>query len=226
MSDIAENLAVVRENIAEAAAKSGRSAQDITLVAVSKFVPTGYIQKAVQAGQTLFGENRAQEMRDKMPLFPQCRWHYIGQLQSNKLKYCVGKASLIQSVDGEQMLTRIQQMAQARGCVQDVLIQVNLAGEAQKAGLAKEGLFPLLANSCGMEGLRVRGLMLIPPVGTVAQSRRWFAQGRALYDAARQEGWALDTLSMGMSQDYVAAIEEGSTMVRVGTGIFGARSEG
>lgn len=223
MNRIEENIARIRANIEQAAVIAGHTVQDITLVAVSKYVDVQRIEQAVQAGQVDFGENRAQELRDKYPLFPQCRWHFIGQLQTNKVKYIVGKACLIQSVDRPAVLEEIQRLSQRQDIVQDILIEVNIAGEAAKAGVEPESLLPLLEQCRDLPNIRPRGLMVIPPAGPAEGCRQWFASARQLYEKAREQGFSLNILSMGMSQDYDVAIEEGATMVRVGSSIFGAR---
>ncbi|MDD4796144.1 MAG: YggS family pyridoxal phosphate-dependent enzyme [Eubacteriales bacterium] len=223
MNRIEENIGRIRAVIEQAAAVAGHTSRDITLVAVSKFVDAQRIGQAVDAGQLDFGENRAQELRDKQPLFPQCRWHFVGQLQTNKVKYVVGNACLIQSVDRPALLQSIQRLAQRQGIVQDVLIEVNIAGEAAKAGVPPDGLLDLLYRCRDCPNVRARGLMVVPPAGPVESSRRWFIAAREHYEKAREQGFSLHILSMGMSQDYDVAIEEGATMVRVGSSIFGPR---
>jgi pyridoxal phosphate enzyme (YggS family) len=213
---IASALAEVRGAIEAATTTAGRAAGSVSLIAVSKTVPAQRVAEAAAAGQLDFGENYAQELRDKAPLLPHARWHYIGPLQRNKVKYVVGTATLIHSVDSLSLGEEIATKAEARGLVQACLIQVNVGDEAQKSG-CEEGEVPRLLDSLrAHRALRVDGLMCIPPA--VGDPRPHFARLRAL--ASRLQ---LTQLSMGMSADYAAAIAEGATLVRVGSAIFGAR---
>jgi len=218
---IAENLQKVRFDIAEAARSAGRRAEDITLVAVSKYVEAERVALAVAAGQTHFGENRAQEFRDKQPQFARCSWHFIGQLQTNKVKYLVGKACLIQSVDRTALLQQIERSAAAAGVVQDILLEVNIACEEAKGGVTPAGLPQLLAETQHTPHVRLRGLMCVPPAGQAPEP--WFDKTRTLWQQAARQGYCMDILSMGMTNDYKTAVAYGATMVRVGSGIFGGR---
>ena len=226
--DIAANLARVRERIAAACERRGPGPA-ITLIGVSKRQPVPALQAALAAGLADLGENYAQELHAKqdapelagLPI----RWHFIGALQSNKARLVVGSA-LIHTVDRAALVTALAARARAMETVQDVLVEVNLGGEAQKAGVAPTALPALLDAIAAQDGaLRCRGLMLIPPVDDPERSRPYFAALREL--AARGAGGRphveLCELSMGMSGDYEVAIAEGATMVRVGTAIFGAR---
>jgi hypothetical protein len=223
---IADNLARVRARIAAAAAAAGRAPESVQLLAVSKKMSADDVRAAVAAGQLSFGENYAQELRDKSALLaddptlsPPPEWHFIGPLQSNKVKYVAGRVALVHSVDSAALLDAIE----ARGVPQPCLIQVNVAGEASKKGVPPTELPALLDRFAAMKNVRCRGLMLIPPLG---DARPHFAALRALRDreAARpRPNVDLAELSMGMTGDFEIAIAEGATIVRVGTAIFGAR---
>ncbi|MDD3243900.1 MAG: YggS family pyridoxal phosphate-dependent enzyme [Eubacteriales bacterium] len=221
MSSIEENLTQVRERLHAAAASAGRSPGDITLVAVSKYVEAQRVAQAAAMGQLDFGENHAQEFRDKQPQFPQCRWHFIGQLQTNKVKYLVGKACLIQSVDRETVLRQIERTAAGLGVIQDILIEVNIAQEPAKGGVAPGELDALLDMTAQTPHVRLRGLMSVPPAGQ--EPDRWFANTRELWEKAARQGFSMEILSMGMSHDFETAVGYGATMVRVGSSIFGGR---
>jgi len=236
--DIAARLNQVREQIAAAAARSGRPEGSVRLVAVSKKMPTDDVRAALAAGQLDFGENYAQELRDKRESFETGapdgavlpRWHYIGPLQRNKVKFLAGRVALIQSVADADMLEEIDRRADAAGAEQDCLVQVNVAGEAQKSGAPVSALPALLDAFARARRVSCRGLMLIPPFdGDIAQTRRHFAALRALREreaAICRPRVDLRELSMGMSGDFMEAIAEGATLVRVGTAIFGARVSG
>ncbi len=211
---IATQLAEVRSRIAQACVRAGRTADSVTLVAVSKTVDAERCREAVAAGQAVLGENYAQELRDKAREVAGARWHYIGPLQRNKVKYVVGTAELIQSVDRREILDEIGARAAKLGIVQRCLVQVNVGAEQQKSGCAPSQLPSLLAAL--PPSVRCEGLMCIPPL-----DQDPVPHFRALRALAAQHGLA--QLSMGMSADYPAAIAEGATMVRVGTAIFGAR---
>ena len=224
---IRENLDSVRERMALACQRSGRKEGDVTLIAVTKYVDVDRIAEAVAAGVTEIGENRAQEFTEKLNFYKQnhLRAHFIGQLQTNKVKYVCGKADLIQSVDREPLLDAIASYAERNGLVQDILIEVNIGREAQKGGIAPEALMQLAERIAGLEPVRLRGLMCVPPAVDkeavrpfFREMRMWFERLKAAYPAL-----PVDTLSMGMSHDYDIAIEEGATTVRVGTAIFGPR---
>jgi pyridoxal phosphate enzyme (YggS family) len=213
--EIAHNLALVRERVSRAEAAAGRAAGSVTLIAVSKTMPAEDVAAAHAAGQVDFGENYGQELRDKrqaltaLPL----RWHFIGPLQTNKVKYVAGQVALVHTLDSPPLLVEVDRRA---GAVQECLIQVNVAAEPQKRGVAVAELPALLARAAELPHLRCVGLMVIPPVE--GDPRPHFAALRRLRDEA-----ALTELSMGMSQDLEVAIAEGATLVRVGTAIFGER---
>lgn len=219
MNDIAENAARVREQIAAAAKRAGSSPEDITLVAVSKRQTADAVTEALASGLTQFGENYVQEAADKRALVTGGHWHLIGHLQSNKAKLAVTLFDLIQSVDSIKLAREIGKQAQAIGKTQAVLLQVHLGDEDTKTGVPPEAALDTAAAMADIDGLELRGLMGVPPLGV--NPRPYFVQARTLFEqlspAARQ------TLSLGMSGDYEAAIEEGATLVRVGTAIFGAR---
>jgi pyridoxal phosphate enzyme (YggS family) len=209
---VSAGLAEVRKRIAEACARAGREAGSVTLIAVSKTKPLELLREAIQAGQRSFGENYAQEFRDKFEQEPGLDWHFIGALQTNKVKYVAGKAALVHTCD---RLSLAQELAK-RGPGQRVLLEINIGREPQKAGVLPEDAAALLEQASAL-GLRCEGLMCIPPAE--GDPRVHF---RALRELASKLG--LRELSMGMSADYEAAVEEGATIVRVGTAIFGSRA--
>lgn len=218
--DVKVNLDRVRDRVARAAARAGRRADEVLLIGVSKTVDAERIRAAVAAGVQALGENRVQEAKSKVATLGRpVPWHLIGHLQTNKARDAVELFDVIHSVDRLELAREIDRRARVAGRVVDALVEVNLAGEASKGGVAPDGL-PALLDALGpLDRVRVRGLMAIPPAGEpAANARRWFAALRAL---AERHG--LKELSMGMSADFEAAIEEGATMVRVGTAIFGAR---
>lgn len=226
--DVAKNLAAVRERIESAAARVGRRAEEILLIGVSKTVEVERIRQALAAGLPALGENRVQEARAKIEaLGHPVPWHLVGTLQTNKAKEAVGLFDLIHSLDRLELARELGRRARAQGKVVEVLVEVNLAGEATKGGVVPTDLKALLAEIAPLAGIRVKGLMAIPPPADQPEaSRPWFRQLRELRDAAASWGVAgveLPHLSMGMSADFEVAIEEGATMVRVGTAIFGER---
>jgi pyridoxal phosphate enzyme (YggS family) len=227
VTTLAERLGSVRVRIAEAARAAGRDPSSVRLVAVSKLHPAEAIAEAMAAGQRDFGENYAQELRDKARALGGASWHFIGPLQRNKVKYVVGVATLIHGVDGASLLDEIARRAAAAGVVQRALVEVNLGGEAQKSGCAEGELAALVDEFRARPSVRLEGLMCIPPLETAAEPERarpFFRRLRELRDGERaRTGLALAELSMGMSADYPIAIAEGATLVRVGTAIFGER---
>ena len=224
---IRENLEAVRESMRLACRRSGRAEDEVRLIAVTKFVEIARIREAVEAGVTEIGENRAQEFTEKLNFYKQnrLRAHFIGQLQTNKVKYVCGKADLIQSVDREPLLDAILGYAGRNGIIQDILIEVNIGREAQKGGIAPEALPVLLDRIAGSPQVRLRGLMCVPPAIEKEAVRPYFREMRTLFERVQREypELPIDTLSMGMSHDFDTAIEEGATTVRVGTAIFGPR---
>ena len=225
---IAENYLQVEENVLQACQKAGRRREEVRLVAVTKFVEVERIAQAVAAGAMEVGENRPQEFAGKWEFFQEhgLQAHLIGQLQTNKVKYVIGKAALIQSLDRLELAQEISRLAQKRELTQDVLIEVNIGEEAQKGGIGAQELPEFLDMVSAMPGIRVKGLMCIPPNVGEEEARGYFSRMRKLFDGLRAHcprGAEMEVLSMGMSGDYIAAILEGATMVRVGTAIFGPR---
>jgi pyridoxal phosphate enzyme (YggS family) len=231
MSEISNNLVTLRGRIASAVARRGPG-PEVRLIGVGKRQPLQKIVEAHAAGLHDFGENYAQELRDKLREWPSehaVRWHYIGALQSNKLKYLVGQVALIHTVDRVERIHQIDRIAARADVVQEFLIEVNLAGEAQKAGADPTEL-PTLLDACAkLERSRCVGLMIIPPADEPEATRPYFSRLRELRDQLRSDpprpNVDLRELSMGMSADFEVAIEEGATLVRVGTAIFGARDQ-
>ena len=221
---ISDNIDRLRERIAQAAERVGRAAEEITLVAVTKTVPVERIREAAAAGQVDFGENYYQEAREKLPLFgPEVRWHFIGHLQSNKAGYVAGRFALIQSVDSVGLARKLGAAAQAAGTVQPILIEVKLDEEATKFGIDPERALELAAEAAELPGLALQGLMgMASFTADKSVVRAQFAKLRSLFD--RLPAAQKLVLSMGMTGDFEPAIEEGSTMVRIGTAIFGARA--
>ena len=227
MGLIAENLGRVREQIAQAAAKANRDAGDVELVAISKTHDAAKVREAVEAGQTLFGESRVQEARVKIPELPSnLRWHFVGHLQKNKIRHALPLFELIHSVDSLALAQDINRIADEDGLHPRVLLEVNVAGEGSKFGFTPEKLREDLENLLALPRLSILGLMTIPPIAEEAgASRKYFVQLRELRDRLQTEFHVdLAQLSMGMTQDFVVAVEEGATLVRVGTAIFGERS--
>ena len=226
--EIAERLAEVRRRIAAAAIRSGRLAGDITLVAVSKTVPARIVAAAVTAGQRVFGESRVQEALGKVEVCgPGLAWHLIGHLQRNKAKVAVQLFDLVESLDSVDLAVDLDRRAAEAGRRLRVLVQVKLAEEATKSGVAPGEAPALIEAAARLPNLELTGLMAIPPPPqTPADSRPWFARLRELrdrWDGACCPRGTLRELSMGMSADYEVAVEEGATIVRVGSTIFGAR---
>lgn len=224
---VKDKLDKVRANLAEAAQNCGRSPEEITLVAVSKRQPTDAVLQALEAGHFVFGENYVQEALEKQDEIQdeRIRWHYIGGLQSNKAKHAAGRFEMIHSVDSEKLAGALSNKAAELGITQRILIQVNIAQEDQKYGVTVRDL-PYLAESLlTMPGLELKGLMVMPPFDPDPETARPFFAGlREQRDKLHMEiGIPLPHLSMGMSNDYVQAVEEGATLVRIGTDIFGPR---
>jgi pyridoxal phosphate enzyme (YggS family) len=226
--ELARNLAAVQTRVLQATLAAGRPADSVTLLAVSKSMPAEDIAAAMAAGQRDFGENYAQELRDKRPALAGIppRWHFIGPLQSNKVKYVAGLVALIHSLDSVELLAEVNRRV-PEGTLQPCLIQVNVAAEPQKRGAAPAALPVLLDAFAGLPRLRCSGLMVIPPLSDDPEAARPHFQAlRKLRDreaAITRPGVDLRELSMGMSHDLEAAISEGATIVRVGTAIFGER---
>ncbi len=225
MSEVADNLALVRQRIAAACQRAGRDPSGVRLVAASKTVGPARIAEALAAGQKIFGENYVQEARGKAAELPGATWHFIGRLQTNKAAQAVKLFELIHSLDSARLAVELDRRARAAGKVQEVLIEVNLAGEETKAGVPEAELGDLVRRVSELANLELRGLMCLPPFFDQPERvRPYFIRLRRLRDELRESsGLALPELSMGMSGDFEAAIEEGATLVRVGTAIFGRR---
>lgn len=239
---IEANIAQVRQRIEAACQRAGRDPAGVTLLAVSKMQPPHVIQMAAAAGLRHFGENRVEEAVTKIPQVRQCvpdalTWHMVGHIQSRKARHIPGLFHMVHAVDRVKLASRLSALAAARGESLDVLLEVNVSGEASKGGLAAAGwqedavLRADLWRECetilGLPGLRVRGLMTMAPIaGNAEETRPVFAQLAALRDSlARDFGVSLPELSMGMTDDYPVAVEEGATIVRIGRAIFGPRQE-
>ncbi len=228
MSTVAENLDAVRAEIAAAAARAGRSPEEIELVAVSKTHPPETLHEALDAGQTLFGENRVQEARAKIPLLPgRARWHLVGHLQKNKIRHALALGlELFHGIDTLELARELDRIADEAGAFPRVLLEVNVAGEGSKFGFSPEKVRAQMEELLALGRLQVEGLMALPPFAPEAEaSRPFFVALRELRDRLQTEFRVpLPRLSMGMSGDFAVAVEEGATLVRVGTAIFGTRS--
>lgn len=229
MSVIAENVAVLRERIERAAAAAGRMPREVAFVAATKMNGADNVRAAVAAGVDACGENRVQELVEKyeQDAYTGAALHFIGGLQKNKVKYLVGKVDLIQSVDSRELALTIAKKAQQLGVVQDVLIEVNIGREEAKSGVDPDGTDELIAELSTIEGIRVKGLMAIPPnIELDPQNSVYFEKMRNLYVDMRSKKYnnvSIEILSMGMSGDFETAIACGSNMVRIGSAIFGPR---
>lgn len=218
MSNIRKNLEEIRSTLKD----------NVTLVAVSKTKSVEEIMEAYKEGVRDFGENKVQELEEKYELLPKdIRWHLIGGLQTNKVRKVIGKTYLIQSLDRESLALEINKRAEKTGILVDTLIEVNIGEESQKAGILTKDLEEFVTLLKDLKHIRVRGLMAIIPQGSEEENRKYFKKMYELFQKlsqVRQERFTMEVLSMGMSMDYVTAMEEGSNMIRVGTGIFGARN--
>lgn len=228
MHDFDENYKLVQEKIAAAAEKSGRRAEEITLLAATKTVPAALINHAVDAGISYIGENRVQELMDKYDeLRTDCTRHFIGRLQSNKVKYLTGRVSCIQSVDSPRLAREIARQSEKSGVVTDILIEVNIGREENKGGVLPEQLWETLDEIRQNRSIMIKGLMAVPPV--CADKRvlsGFFSKMNQYYVDIRDkklDNVSMQCLSMGMSADFETAIEQGATMVRLGSVLFGAR---
>ncbi len=230
MDKIRENILRIRGEMTEAAIKAGRNPKEILLCAATKMNDADRIRAAVAAGVDVCGENRVQELTAKLSehAYAPAPVHFIGHLQTNKVNKVVGNVSLIQSVDRTDLLEALQKTAQKMSLTQDILLEVNIGGEESKSGFIPEEVMDVAAEMERYPALRLRGLMAIPPVATFSgENRRFFAEMRRLsvdIRAKKYDNVSMDCLSMGMSDDFADAILEGSTMIRVGTAIFGART--
>ncbi len=224
---LSARLAAVRTRIAAAAARAGRDPAEVRIVAVTKGHPLAVAREARAAGLEDLGENRVQEALAKMGTWPDApvRWHLIGHLQRNKVKQAVGRFVLIHSLDSVRLAYALEEAAAARGVVQEVLVEVNVAGEAQKTGCAPGEVPALVEHAAGLPHLRLKGLMTMAPfTDDVAVQRAAFAGLRELSLRLAAYGLPLSDLSMGMTGDFETAVEEGATLVRLGTALFGERT--
>lgn len=224
-----ENLMRVEEDIQQACAKAGRERAEVTLIAVSKTKPVEMLQEIYAEGIRVFGENKVQELCDKMDVMPQdIKWHMIGHLQRNKVKYIVGRVALIHSVDTYRLAEEINIQAKKKNIIMPILVEVNIAEEATKFGTSAEDARLLVEEISQLENVAIKGLMTIAPnVADPEENRAYFRGIRQLskeIEKAQMKNVSMEILSMGMTGDYRVAIEEGATMVRVGTGIFGERN--
>jgi len=222
---IRQNYSNIIENIKISAQKVGRSSEDIRIVAVTKTHPVDAIRAAIQAGLSVFGENYAQELREKAELLKgeNIEWHFIGRIQTNKLKYIVPVATLIHSVYRIEEVREIDKIAKKLLKIQDILIEVNVSGEGTKGGLKPEEVFDFLNNIRHYENIRVKGLMTMAPYVDPEETRPYFKKLRELRNELLKEFSDISELSMGMTNDYWIAVEEGATILRIGTAIFGER---
>ncbi|MCI5568345.1 MAG: YggS family pyridoxal phosphate-dependent enzyme [Lachnospiraceae bacterium] len=223
-----ENYSIVRENILKACEKAGRDPESVKLIAVSKTKPAEDIEEIYSLGQRDFGENKVQELSQKIEILPDdIKWHLIGHLQHNKVKYIIGKTELIHSVDSERLAITISKEAVKHNVTADVLIEVNVAGEESKFGVTTDETIELIEKISKLPGIHICGLMTIAPfVADPEENRPVFRKLRELsVDIADKkiDNVTMSVLSMGMTNDYIVAIEEGATLVRVGTAIFGER---
>lgn len=226
---INENLMQVRKNIEAACQKAGRNPEEVTLIAVSKTKPVPMLEEAYQAGSRDFGENKVQEIMDKYPLLPDdIRWHMIGHLQRNKVKYIVDKVSLVHSVDSLRLAEELSRQAEKKQTELDILVEVNIAQEESKFGTSRAEAAQLVEEIAKLPCIHVKGLMTIAPfVEHPEENRKYFRQIKELsvdIEKKNIDNVSMSVLSMGMTNDYMVAVEEGATMVRVGTGIFGERN--
>ena len=225
---ISENLEIVRENVTEACKASQRQEAEVTLIAVSKTKPVTMLMEAYENGCRHFGENKVQELVDKYECMPKdIKWHMIGHLQRNKVKYIVDKVEMIHSVDSLRLAEEISKEAQKKDVTVSILIEVNVAKEESKFGVTIQGAEQLIREIAVLPGIKIQGLMTIAPYVTEAEeNRQYFAKLKQLsvdISSKNIDNVSMNVLSMGMTGDYAVAIEEGATLVRVGTGIFGER---
>ncbi len=231
--ELRENLKIVEEKICEAAKKAGRNRDEIKLISVSKMNPVEVLEDAVDCGVTVFGENKVQELTGKIDHFNEkgredLEWHLIGHLQTNKVKYIVGRVKMIHSVESEKLAAVIDSESKKKGIVTDVLVEINIGNEESKFGIEPSDALEFIEKISHFENIRVKGLMCIAPyVEDPEENRKFFIQMKKLsvdIESKNIHNVSMCELSMGMTGDYTVAIEEGATMVRVGTGIFGKRN--
>ena len=226
---IAENIKEIRANIDEAERRSGREPKDVLLLAVSKTVEVSKIKAAVECGLDELGENRVQEIMEKYePMGPDVKWHLIGHLQTNKVKYIIDKVKLIHSLESLKLAEEIDKQAKKHEITADVLVEINMAREESKFGILPEQAEEFIRELANLGNIRVRGLMTVAPfVENGEENRVYFRNMKQLLvdiNAKKINNITMDILSMGMTGDYITAVEEGATIVRVGTGIFGSRN--
>lgn len=225
---IKENIQAVEQKIHAACVRSGRDDSEVTLIAVSKTKPIEMIREAIEYGTVDFGENKVQEMCDKIEQIPEkLNWHLIGHLQTNKVKYIIDKAYLIHSVDSIKLAAQINNLAARKNIIANILVEVNVAAEESKFGISPDECENFIRELSYMRNINVRGLMTIAPFDTNPENNRpYFRELRKLLvdiNNKNIDNISMDVLSMGMTNDYEIAVEEGATLVRVGTGIFGER---
>ena len=227
MEDFKKNLEVIEENICNACKKAGRSRDEVTLIAVSKTKPVEDLQAVYDLNIRDFGENKVQELKDKIEVMPEdIKWHMIGHLQRNKVKYIIGKTSLIHSVNTVELAEEISKRSESNNVTTSVLLQANVSGEESKHGFAPHELKPAIDKIMALPSIKVCGLMTMAPIEEYeGQAREVFAKTRVIFEDLKSYTGleCFNVLSMGMSDSYECAIEEGSTLVRVGSAIFGAR---
>lgn len=225
--NIRENLEEVERRITAAAERSGRKRSDITLIAVTKTHPAEMMNEAIELGVTDIGENKPQEVRDKYADVKPVRWHLIGHLQTNKVKYVIDKVCLIHSVDSVKLMDEIERQAEKHDITMDILIQVNISGEETKSGIKPEEIYDLIEHAGKLSRVKVKGLMTIAPkTDNPVTNALHFDNIRRLFldiQSKKYDNISMEYLSMGMSGDYETAIEHGANMVRVGSAIFGQR---
>ncbi len=227
---ISDNYAYIKNHIIEICKRIGRDPDEVTLIAVSKTKPVDALSEAFDAGARDFGENKVQELTEKMDFFANAHinWHMIGHLQKNKVKYIIGRVSMIHSVDSIELLQKIDSISKDRQVITDVLIEVNVGNEESKFGLKLDEVEDFISSASELSNIRIRGLMTVAPyVENPEDNRMLFRSLKLMLDKLKkkaQNNAQCDVLSMGMTNDYEIAIEEGSTMVRVGTAIFGERN--
>lgn len=228
--DVEENLKVIREKMAEAAVKSGRKPENITLLAATKTVPVEVINHSIELGVDHIGENKVQELTGKYDSYnlAKSELHFIGHLQVNKVKYLIGRVAMIQSVDNEKLAKEISRLSKNKNISSDILIEVNIGREENKSGVLPEQLPELLEKVSVLPSIRVRGLMAIPPAGAPeAETMNYFLRMNEYFidtQSKKIDNVAMDYLSMGMSADYAQAIQAGANLVRVGTALYGPRN--
>ena len=222
---VADNVRDVAERISRAAARAGRRVEDIKLVAITKTVDIDMIREAIEAGVRVFGENYLQEARGKIAAIGHgVEWHMTGHLQRNKARDAVNLFDMVQTIDSLELAQELDKRARSAGKIISGLIEINIGGEGSKSGIGEDELNPLLDSIKVLNNLTIQGLMTIPPYfDDIEKVRPYFKRLRDLRDAANNKGFSLKELSMGMSHDFEIAVEEGATIVRIGTAIFGER---